>query len=186
MSDRPPDSAALMKAVHFAAQKHREQRRKDRAASPYINHPIEVAHLLATVGGVTDLVTLMAAVLHDTIEDTETSPRELQDVFGERVRVLVEELTDDTTLPKEIRKQLQVERAPGISQEAKLIRLADKICNVRDVTEAPPVFWSLRRRRAYLDWTERVVSGFRGVNEPLERHYDNVLHRGRTVLNSHS
>jgi GTP diphosphokinase / guanosine-3',5'-bis(diphosphate) 3'-diphosphatase len=185
MSDRPPDTAALLKAVHFAAEKHREQRRKDRAASPYINHPIEVAHLLATIAGVTDPTTLMAAVLHDTIEDTETSPDELQQEFGERVRVLVEEVTDDTTLPKDIRKQLQVERAPGISREAKLIRLADKICNVRDVTDAPPVFWSVRRRRAYLDWTEQVVSGFRGVNESLELYYDGVLHRGRIVLNRH-
>ncbi|MDH3251810.1 MAG: HD domain-containing protein [Ignavibacteria bacterium] len=183
MPDRSPDPAALLKAVHFAAEKHREQRRKDRAASPYINHPIEVAHLLATLAGVTDSDTLIAAILHDTIEDTETTAEELEQEFGGRVRSLVEEMTDDKTLPKELRKQLQVENAPGISEAAKCIRLADKICNVRDVTDAPPEHWSIERRRGYLDWTEEVVSGCRGVHETLERHYDDVLRRGRFILN---
>src|SRR5262245_63737378 len=107
-----PDFAVLLRALHFSADKHRTQRRKDALASPYINHPIEVAHVLAGEGGVTDVTTLVGAILHDTIEDTETTPEELEAAFGPEVRALVEEVTDDKSLPKLERKQLQIERTP--------------------------------------------------------------------------
>src|SRR5215207_2457918 len=154
--------AALLGALHFAADKHRDQRRKDAEASPYINHPIEVAELLARVGGVRDLVVLQAAILHDTIEDTQTTPEELEAQFGERVRKVVEEVTDDTKLPKVDRKRLQIEHAPHLTREAQLVKLADKIANVIAVTETPPSRWPLSRRKEYLDWTESVVAGVRG------------------------
>ncbi len=178
------DTAQLLRALAFSAQKHRDQRRKDREASPYINHPIEVAHLLASVGGVTDITVLVAAVLHDTIEDTETAAPQLEQAFGRDVRVLVEEMTDDKRLPKAERKRLQVERAQHKSHRAKLIKLGDKICNVRDVTHAPPADWPLERRREYLDWTEAVVGGCRGVNAALERCYDLALAEGRAQLDA--
>ena len=174
--------AQLLDALEFAAYKHRAQRRKDADASPYINHPIEVANILATRGGVTDLATLMAAVLHDTIEDTETTPEELQARFGPEVRGLVLEVTDDKRRPKAERKQLQVEHAPLCSSKAKVIKLGDKIANVRDVTNTPPASWNVARRREYLDWTERVVQGCRGVNPALESYYDEVLRAGHAVL----
>jgi guanosine-3',5'-bis(diphosphate) 3'-pyrophosphohydrolase len=172
----------LLEALHFAAQKHRDQRRKDQNASPYINHPIAVAYTLSAIGGVTDSVTLIAAVLHDTIEDTETTPQELSQLFGSEVAHLVEEITDDTALPKERRKQLQIERARNLSEKAKLIRLADKICNVRDVTHSPPAHWPVERRMAYLDWTEAVVRGCKGVNAALDLQYEKVLSAGRMLL----
>jgi guanosine-3',5'-bis(diphosphate) 3'-pyrophosphohydrolase len=174
------DPANFLKAVEFAARKHSTQRRKDADASPYINHPIAVAHLLADTGGITDLVTLMAAVLHDTIEDTLTTPSELDEQFGQRVRRVVEEVTDDKALDKAVRKQLQIDHATHLSPRAKAIKLADKIANVRDVTESPPANWDLARRIEYLDWTEKVVAGCRGTNGPLEKLYDQVLQRGRT------
>jgi (p)ppGpp synthase/HD superfamily hydrolase len=176
------DAAALLNAIQFAAHRHRDQRRKDTGASPYINHPIAVAHTLAGVGGVTDIVTLVGAVLHDTIEDTETTPEELEAAFGIKVRNLVAEVTDDKCLPKEMRKQLQIDHAPHVSARAKAIKLGDKICNVRDVTSSPPSDWPLGRRQAYLDWTEQVIAGCRGTNEALERCYDDALRAGRTVL----
>ena len=176
------DTARLLQALHFSADKHRNQRRKDVHASPYINHPIEVATVLATVGGVADLVALIGAVLHDTIEDTATTPDELEQKFGHDVRLLVEEMTDDKTLPRGERKLLQILHAQGSSHRCKLIKLADKICNVRDVTHAPPKDWSLDRRREYLDWTEQVVAGCRGASATLERHYDDVLRDGRKAL----
>jgi len=176
------DTARLLQALHFSADKHRFQKRKDRDASPYINHPIEVATVLATVGGVTDLTTLMAAVLHDTIEDTATTPEELEQRFGRDVRLVVEELSDDKKLPKERRKQLQIEHARASSHRAKLVKLGDKICNVRDVTHAPPDDWTLARRCEYLDWTELVVAGCRGASATLERYYDVVLADGRKML----
>src|SRR5437762_7741677 len=167
--------AALLKALHFAAHKHRDQRRKDVEASPYINHPIEVAEILARVGGVTDLVILQAAVLHDTLEDTKTTPEELEAAFGPEVRRVVEEVTDDKRLPKLERKRLQIEHAPHLSARAKQIKLADKISNVRSVTQTPPADWPLQRRREYLDWTEQVVAGLRGCNASLESLYYQLL-----------
>jgi|SRR5437016_2571345 len=174
--------ATLLKALHFAANKHRDQRRKDIEASPYINHPIEVAEVLARVGGVTDLVTLQGAVLHDTLEDTKTTPEELEAAFGPEVRRVVEEVTDDKRLPKAERKRLQIEHAPHLSARAKQIKLADKISNVRGVTQAPPADWPLERRQEYLNWTEQVVAGCRGCNAALEDFYDRVLAEGRRVL----
>jgi guanosine-3',5'-bis(diphosphate) 3'-pyrophosphohydrolase len=174
----------LLKALHFAADKHRDQRRKDEDASPYINHPIEVAELLARVGGVTDLVALQGAILHDTIEDTDTSPEELDREFGPDVRRVVEEVTDDKNLPKPERKRLQIEHAAHISHPARLVKLADKISNVRSVTLTPPARWPLSRRQEYLDWTEQVVGRLRGTNSSLEKLYDELLAEGRRVLSA--
>ncbi len=175
--------AALLEALDFAARKHRDQRRKGGAdAPPYINHPIEVAHLLAVVGGFTDSVMLRAAVLHDTIEDTGTTAEELEAAFGEEVGALVLELTDDKTLPKEERKRLQVERATDLSGRAKCIKIADKISNIREVAHSPPPDWSFERRARYLDWSEEVVAGCRGVCSPLEHEYDQILQECRRKL----
>jgi guanosine-3',5'-bis(diphosphate) 3'-pyrophosphohydrolase len=170
--------AALLQAVRFAAHKHQPQRRKDKDASPYINHPIEVAELLAAVGGVTDLPILIAAVLHDTVEDTSTTFSELEEAFGQDVRLLVEEMTDDKTLPKQERKCFQVAHAQQLSERAKQIKIADKICNVHDVTHAPPPNWSLERRQEYLQWAAKVVEGCRGSNANLEDRFDEVLQAG--------
>lgn len=176
------DSALLLAAIAFASRKHSTQRRKNAEASPYINHPIAVAHLLADIGGITDLTTLMGAVLHDTIEDTETTPSELEQHFGPAVRQVVEEVTDDKTLDKAVRKQLQLDHAPHLSARAKAIKLGDKLANVRDVVESPPEDWPMSRRLEYLDWTEKVVAGCRGANEALETLYDQTLAIGRTRL----
>jgi (p)ppGpp synthase/HD superfamily hydrolase len=167
--------ALLLRAISFSAQKHRHQTRKGDDPSPYINHPIQVAELMANVGGVEDVSALAAAVLHDTVEDTGTTPEELESLFGNAVRKLVEEVTDDKRLPKLERKRLQVEHARQLSPAAKLIKIADKICNVRDVTENPPAGWPIGRRRQYLEWAEQVVAGCRGTNAPLEVHFDEVL-----------
>ena len=177
-------SAAILAALHFAAEKHRDQRRKGQCASPYINHPIEVAELLVRIGRVSDVALLQAAVLHDTVEDTETTFEELEQQFGADVRKLVEEVTDDKALPKEERKSRQVERAPHLSSGARQIKLADKTCNVRDLATKPPLDWPLERRLAYLDWSERVVAGCRGANEFLEREFRETLKEARAVIDS--
>jgi (p)ppGpp synthase/HD superfamily hydrolase len=182
-SDR--DIAGLFAALHFAADKHRDQRRKGACASPYINHPIEVAELLVRVGGVTDVRLLQAAVLHDTLEDTETTAEELESRFGFKVRRLVEEVSDDKSLPRDERKRLQVEHAPTLSREARQIKLADKICNLRDLKERPPPDWSTTRRLAYLDWSEQVIEGCRGVNARLEQEFDRAHAEALTCLRSH-
>ena len=176
------DIELLLKAILFAAQKHRDQRRKDEDASPYINHLIEVAEILARVGGVSDMATLLAAVLHDTVEDTGTTSSELEEAFGPGVRLLVDEVTDDKTLPKDIRKELQIEHAPNLSLRAKQIKIADKICNVHDVTYTPPPKWPLERRREYLRWAAKVVEGCRGSNPNLEHHFEEKLREAWSKL----
>lgn len=172
----------FLTAIHFSAEKHRHQRRKDPDASPYINHPIQVAELLWRVGQIRDVSVIIAAVLHDTIEDTETSSEEIASQFGEDILSVVLEVTDDKSLPKSERKRLQIEHASMISPKAKLIKLADKTCNVRDVTYSPPRGWNLERRVEYLDWTEKVVNGLRGVNPTLEAYYDQILKEGRSIV----
>ncbi len=172
----------VIDALHFAAHKHRSQPRKDVAKTPYINHVIAVVHTLTTVGRVTDPVVLIAAALHDTIEDTETSWEELEDRFGLEVCGVVREVTDDKRLPKEERKRRQIEHSSHLSDRAKQLKLADKASNVLDVIDSPAIGWSLERRRDYLDWTEQATAGCRGVNHALDAHYDRVLQRGRDVL----
>ena len=162
----------ILDALQFAAHKHRDQRRKDLEASPYINHPIALAHVLWGEGGVHDAAVIKAALLHDTIEDTETTPQELRERFGRKVAAIVGEVTDDKALPKHDRKRLQVEHAPHISREAKLVKLADKICNLRDMQTSPPKTWPRSRRREYFDWSKRVVDALRGVHPRLEAIFD--------------
>jgi guanosine-3',5'-bis(diphosphate) 3'-pyrophosphohydrolase len=114
-------TASVIKAVAFAAEKHRNQRRKDAEASPYINHPIALANVLANEGGIEDPYVLCAAVLHDTIEDTETTAAELESHFGYRIASIVLEVTDDKSLEKQVRKLRQIEHAHTSSPEAKLV-----------------------------------------------------------------
>lgn len=166
------DLTLLLKALAFAAHKHRDQRRKDAGASPYINHPIALADLLVNEGGVTDVEILEAALLHDTLEDTDTKHEELVNAFGSRVARIVAEVTDDKSLPPAERKRLQVEHAAKLSPEAKLVKLADKTCNLRDIVVRPPAKWDLARRREYFDWAKRVVDGLRGVHPRLEAAFD--------------
>jgi len=173
----------FLKAIHFSADKHRNQRRKDMQESPYINHPIELAETLWEIGGVREEVPLIAAILHDTLEDTETTPDEIRALFGEEILSVVLEVTDDRSLPSPRRKQLQIEHAPHISPAAKLVKLADKICNLSDLIHSPPRMWTLGRRKEYVLWTEQVVAGLRDTNTALENRYDELLAEGKRVLN---
>lgn len=169
-----PGVQVLVKAAAFAADKHRHQRRKGADAEPYINHPIGLASVLAVEAGITDVETLCAAILHDTVEDTETSEAELRAHFGVAIAGLVMEVTDDKRLDKDERKRLQIQRAAAASEKARLVKLADKICNLRDIVEKPPADWDLARRRAYFDWARQVIDGVRGTHPDLERLFDEV------------
>ena len=169
----------LLHAASFAARCHTGQKRKGERGEPYINHPIEVANLIANIGGVDDIPILMAAILHDTVEDCGVSGEEISLLFGETVAGYVLEVTDDKSLPKMERKRLQVEHAPHLSLGAKTVKLADKISNITDITNSPPADWSLERRREYIEWGVSVVAGLRGANERLEAHFDSLVQRAR-------
>lgn len=174
--------ALIFRAADFAADRHRHQRRKDQRASPYINHPLHVARLIADVGGVGDEQVIAAALLHDTVEDTDTTAAQIEAAFGERVRDLVMEVSDDTTLRSDERKRLQIDGAAGLSDGAVLIKLADKTSNIRDIIDSPPDGWSLQRRQLYLDWAQAVVDGCRPVNDALESLFRSTLADARRVL----
>jgi len=172
----------ILKAAHFAAQKHRGQKRKDKDISPYINHPISVAKIISEIGNVEDPEVLAAALLHDTIEDTETTVDELIDNFGERVCSLVQEVTDDKTLPKLERKQRQIDHAKEISGDAAIIKLGDKIANVTDITNTPPTDWDSNRRLEYFEWAEKVINNCPKVNTSLEKYFKYSIQKGREKL----
>jgi guanosine-3',5'-bis(diphosphate) 3'-pyrophosphohydrolase len=172
----------LLKATHFAAEKHSAQRRKNKAASPYINHPIEVAEHLHRVGGVTDETILVAALLHDTIEDTQTNEDEIREAFGDEVLALVLECTDDKNLEKMERKRLQIVNAPKKSSGAKQIKIADKTCNLRSILDDPPEGWPIARQLEYFKWATDVVAGLKGVNSRLDEEVDKVIHAGTSLL----
>jgi GTP diphosphokinase / guanosine-3',5'-bis(diphosphate) 3'-diphosphatase len=166
------DLKMLLKALAFAAYKHKDQRRKDVEASPYINHPISLASILCNEGHVTDVEVICGALLHDTVEDTATTPDELAREFGAAIRDIVLEVTDDKSLPKAERKRKQVEHAAHISPKAQLVKLADKISNLRDVAVSPPADWNLERRQEYFDWAKQVVDRMRGAHSGLEQIFD--------------
>ena len=175
----------LTEAYHFAAAKHVGQRRKGVAAEPYVNHLTEVADLAARATGGADAEVIVAAVLHDTVEDTDTTFEEIEARFGPRVAALVAEVTDDKSLPKAERKQAQVEHAAHASPGAKIIKLADKTSNLRAMAVSPPKGWPAERRAEYLDWARRVVAGCRGANPWLEAQFDaavGVLERTEQAL----
>jgi guanosine-3',5'-bis(diphosphate) 3'-pyrophosphohydrolase len=180
MKDRTPveqsDVARLVAATQFAAFKHRDQRRKGvkgKRPSPYINHLRALADVLANEAGIGDVEVLMAAILHDTIEDTKTTQAELERHFGERVASIVAEVTDEKSQSTRLRKHLQITHAPRLTDGAKLVKLADKICNLRDIVARPPD-WAAERKQEYFDWAKRVVDGLRGVHPGLEAEFDRV------------
>ncbi len=182
------DRGALLAALTFACRRHSRQRRKDAAETPFINHPAEVAELLVRYGGgegaqagvSTEL--LQAALLHDTVEDTETTPGELEEAFGPEVRRLVMEVSDDKSLSQAVRKRKQVETAAQKSAPARMLKLADKISNIRDIASNPPVGWDRERLEAYLDWSREVYEEIRGTAPRLDRLYEETLAASRKLL----
>jgi len=167
----------LLKALAFAAHKHKDQRRKDVDASPYINHPINLASILVNEAHISDIDVICGALLHDTVEDTATTPEELEQEFGEDIKDIVMDVTDDKSLSKQDRKDKQIEHAVHASDKAKLVKLADKISNLRDVADNPPPKWSLQRRQEYFEWAKAVIDQLRGVHPQLESIFDQAYQK---------
>lgn len=165
----------LLQAARFAAEKHTGHFRKGSRREPYINHPIEVANFIASIGEVDDIDILRAALLHDTVEDCGVTAEEIAAEFGQAVADYVLEVTDDKSLPKHERKLKQIEHAPHLSRGAQTIKLADKISNIRDVVRDPGVDWDITRRREYVQWGINVAVGLRGANTALEAEFDRTV-----------
>ncbi len=169
------DFGRILDALAFAAEKHRFQTRKDPGATPYIIHPLGVANSLMKIGNVNDPDIIIGALLHDTVEDTETTLEEVEAQFGPRVAGFVREVTDNKALPKKVRKQLQIEHAPHKSAGAAQIKLADKLYNLTDLATAPPADWERERVDTYFRWAEAVVDGLPKVNASLKGAVDQII-----------
>jgi guanosine-3',5'-bis(diphosphate) 3'-pyrophosphohydrolase len=171
----------LTEAYKFSATKHTKQRRKGILDIPYINHPIEVANVLAHTNEYEDFILLAAAVLHDTLEDTETTFDELNSNFGSEISNVVLEVTDDMSLSKEKRKQIQIDKASGLSIRAKKIKIADKICNVLDILQTR-YYWNDRQKHEYINWSVQVVDKCRNVDDVLAREFDKTLMHAKEII----
>ena len=166
----------LARAYHFAASRHVDQRRKGTAAEPYMNHLTEVAELVAEASNC-DVAVVIAAVIHDAVEDAGVTLFEIEALFGADVAGLVAEVTDDKTLDKRVRKDLQIEHAPHASPRAKLIKIADKISNLRSLGNSPPADWGAERISEYRHWSKQVVDGCRGAHSGLSQKFDEAYER---------
>ena len=168
----------ISRAADFAAERHKDIRRKGAGAIPYINHLAEVARLLAVTTHGADAELVAAGWLHDTVEDTATSREELILTFGDDVAALVMEVTDDKSLPKGERKRLQVVKTPAKTARAKMIKLADLTSNLRQL----PDDWEVQRVQEYFEWADKVAAGCRGINPELEQIFDRTFISGRAAL----
>lgn len=175
----PDNVSMLIKAYKFASVKHSDQRRKGLKGEPYINHLTDVADILWNSGQVRDIPTVVAGILHDTVEDTDTTRQEIEQEFSVEIASVVMEVTDDNSLPKSKRKQLQIEKASSLSFMARQIKLADKISNLQGVLESPPVSWSDKRLLEYAVWGEKVISRIKGTNENLEKHFYDLFYQAK-------
>jgi GTP diphosphokinase / guanosine-3',5'-bis(diphosphate) 3'-diphosphatase len=184
MNPYSPDSL-LLAAIKFASEKHMLQRRKGCEDIPYINHTIKVAYILQETGNERAPELLASAVLHDVLEDTETTEAELISLFGNTVCSIVKEVTDDMSLTYDDRKRAQIKKAPSLSPDAKKIKIADKISNINDIL-TKTLTWSNRRKRMYVEWSEKVIEGCRGINPALDSAFDEiVLHAKKVLLEDH-
>ena len=172
----------IIKALQFAAEKHKGQLRKGNLKTPYINHPIKVAFVLQTIGGVTDENVLAAALLHDVIEDTDATHKDLANLFNTKIADIVIEISDEKGLDREVRKRLQIQDAVNLSYEAKIIRIADKLYNIQDVCGIDAPNWNYDRKYEYIQWAEKVVNQIKGTHEALETSFFDEHRWGRLKL----
>ena len=176
------DLVKILDAAVFAAEKHQGDVRKNKQRSPYITHPLLVAEAILRIGEIQNVTILTAAILHDTIEDTETTTDDIRERFGEEVLSIILEVTDDKSLSKMVRKRLQVAHATELSYEARVVKLADKLINCRDILNDPPEYWTLKRRQDYIQWGADVLYRIRGTNPQLEAAFDRVIARAEKEL----
>lgn len=171
----------ILKAAEFASNKHKGQFRKGNRNTPYINHPIKVAYVLEKFN-ISDEEIIAAAILHDVIEDTDATATDIENVFNKRVAGLVMEVTDNKAESRDIRKAAQIKNAPNLSHDAKLIRIADKICNIQDVCGLDAPDWNYERKYEYLEWAKAVVDQITGTHEALENMFYDEHRWGRLKI----
>lgn len=178
--ERQRSVARVLRAAVYSARAHRDQRRKNSIAEPYINHPLRVAENLSAINA--PEAAIIAALLHDTVEDTDTTMDDIENEFGMIVRGVTAEVTDDKTKPSPVRKQAQIDHAPNASNFAKYVKLSDKLDNCSDLIARTPVGWDAKRVAEYFAWSEKVVAGLRGTHAGLESRLDDVFSQRETAV----
>jgi (p)ppGpp synthase/HD superfamily hydrolase len=177
------DLHLIFRALSYAAQQHATHKRKGREALPYINHPIKVSTIITQYVPDASNELIAAAVLHDVVEDSETTVEDLKNMFGATIASIVEEVSDDKFLPKKEAKQKQIQNAPHLSHNAKLIRICDKIANVRDICgEDVPNDWDYKTKIEYLNWAEEVVNAMGKFHDELEFTFKDEVRWGRLKI----
>uniref|UniRef100_A0A8R1XYA5 Guanosine-3',5'-bis(diphosphate) 3'-pyrophosphohydrolase MESH1 n=1 Tax=Onchocerca volvulus TaxID=6282 RepID=A0A8R1XYA5_ONCVO len=171
------DISLIIKAVDLAARRHRKQRRKDATQTPYVNHPIGVAYILTNEGQITDTATVIAAILHDTVEDTKTTDEEIRRMFGDEIADIVKECTVVKSIKREIRMKSQLEKASKLSRKAKLVQLADKLYNIRDIERCTPCGWTKQHVAEYISFAKDLLSNIRGTHDYLETALDDIINK---------
>ncbi|MEW6536804.1 MAG: HD domain-containing protein [Candidatus Auribacterota bacterium] len=172
----------LLKAICLASDIHRKERRRDKDQSPYINHPVEVSKIVAEIGAIHDPKTIIAAILHDVLESSEMNEEDLASVFGTEIASIVQEVTDDMTRPRKIRKQLQIDHAAKLSPPARAIKLADKISNVQTIFHTSDEVWPVKKQKKYLSWAQKVVEQLHGTNESMETYFTDLCRKAEDYL----
>ncbi|OZC12071.1 HD domain protein [Onchocerca flexuosa] len=171
------DTSFIIKAVDLAARRHRKQRRKDAMQTPYVNHPIGVAYILTNEGQITDTATIIAAILHDIVEDTKTTDEEIRKMFGDEIADIVKECTVVKSIKREIRMKSQLEKASKLSYKAKLVQLADKLYNIRDIERCTPCGWTKQHVTEYILFAKNLLSNIRGIHDHLETALDDIINK---------
>lgn len=164
-----PACGLVVRAAYFAGEKHRLQRRSDIEQTPYINHPLELAHILTEEGDIYCMDTICASLLHDTLEDTETSPEELNKHFGEIITSIVIEVSNDMTLNSQQRREYELRKVASLSNKAKLVKIADKLANIRDVSTMPPAGWTREKKQNYFDFALEIVDQVKDASPRLHQ-----------------
>ena len=169
------DVERVLDGLSYAAECHQFQKRKNTKGTPYISHPIEVAESIITIGKVYDADIIIAALLHDTIEDTQATFHDIRARFGDKVEGYVREVTDDKSLSSAKRKKLQIIHAPQKSKGAAIVKLSDKLYNLNNLLRDPPVEWTRERIDQYFQWAQTVVDNLPDANKPLKEEVHNVV-----------
>lgn len=176
------DIHIVLEAVGFAAEGHNGQLRENPEKTPYIIHPIRVTEHLMTIANVHERDILVAALLHDTVEDTKITFADIQKSFGTTAEGYVRELTDNMSLPQEERMKLQIETAPKKSLAAAQIKLADKYDNLKSLQSNPPATWDQKKIDEYFLSAKKVTSSLPAANVPLKKAVDDVISQYKPVV----
>jgi len=169
------DAEAVLGAAIFATEKHKSQVRSNEKKTPYIIHPIEVADLVMKIGHVYDKDVLITALLHDVMDDTQTTYEQITSLYGTKVSSYLEEMTSKQGLSLKEQKKQQIMQAFRQNPSVAIIKLSDKLSNLKTLATSPPPSWSRDRIDQYFQWAQTVIENLPESNQLLKKAVKNVI-----------